>query len=84
MVWNYRIIQREKDDGTIELGIHEVYYENKSITAWSSDSIKLISDSYENLVHVKDLYMLAFDRPILIEKDLEQEIFSQKDINSEF
>jgi len=71
MVWNYRIIQRENDDGTIEFGIHEVYYENKSITAWSNDSIKLLSDSYENLEHMKDLYIQAFERPILIEKDLE-------------
>jgi len=79
MVWNYRIIQRENDDGTIELGIHEVYYENESITAWSADSIKLQSDSYANLEHMKVLYILAFNKPILIEKDLEQEIFSQKD-----
>ena len=81
MVWNYRILQRENDDGTIEFGVHEVYYENKSITAWSSDSIKLLSDSYDILEQMKDLYILAFNRPILIEKDLEQEIFLQKDIN---
>jgi hypothetical protein len=80
MSWNYRVVEKEvKYEPTVGkvvidtyYQIHEVYYdEDGSITMYSKDAITPFGeDSVDSLQ--SDLYKMqeAFNKPILLEKDL--------------
>ena len=57
-------------------GVHEVYYddENYQISFWSVNPIVLYADSYETLKAMKDRYLLAYAKPVLIESELLKDI----------
>lgn len=81
MHWNYRVIERKDVDGNYTYGIHEVYYKDKDVVGdcwiidcWTEDSIKLEASNYEALKNMKELYMLAFDAPLLKEEELKKEL----------
>ena len=68
MSWNYRVLQREDEDGYVSFAIHEIYYQDGVIVSWTKDAMLLTADNYDTLKYMKDIYMLAFDSPVLIEK----------------
>jgi len=73
MKWNYRVIAQKNEVGELIYGVHEVYYddaENHQISCWSANPIVLYADSYETLQVMKDRYLLAYTKPVLIESEL--------------
>jgi len=70
MVWNYRVIAQENEVGELTYGVHEVYYEDHKISDWSAQPNLLVADSYETLEAMKDRYLFAYGRPVLIESEL--------------
>ncbi len=78
MTWNYRVIAQKNEVGELIYGVHEVYYdeENHQISYWSANPIVLEADSYETLKAMKDRYLLAYAKPVLIESELLEKIKS--------
>ena len=75
MTWNYRILAQKNSDDNINYAVHEVYYnENKEIEYWSESPITLHAESSEELIMMKDRYLLAFTKPILNEENLKQQL----------
>ena len=80
MIWNYRVIAQEDETGALVYGVHEVYYddENHQICAWSAEPIVLCADSYKTLKSMKDNYLLAYTKPVLIESKLKKSLFQEQ------
>jgi hypothetical protein len=70
MTWNYRVIAQENKVGELIYAVHEVYYEDHQIIHWSAIPIVLYAESYETLKAMKDRYLLAYAKPVLIESEL--------------
>lgn len=73
MTWNYRIIHSTKKytDGQIEdfYEVHEVYYNETGIYAWSKESVSPGGGDVDDLWDDIGEFIHAFHRPILQEKD---------------
>ncbi len=64
--WNYRIV---RDQG---YSIHEVYYENGNIIAWSADPIHPYGEDKGQLLNDLEYMGEAFRKPVLRVEELPQ------------
>lgn len=69
MTWNYRVLRYAQNG---ELGIHEVYYEDDQITAWSVDPIPITGETIEELATELEHMARALQQRILNETILER------------
>lgn len=74
MYWNYRLMKSDEEDGDEPMiYITEVFYEkDDSVIGWvhPSDYGNQYASTTEELRHSFEDMLLAFDKPVLIEKDL--------------
>ena len=77
MSWNYRVIRREFENGEPQLAIHEVYYdENGAVRSWTLNPVVPAGETFEEFSEDLFFYRGAVGRPVLEEKELEKDIKS--------
>jgi hypothetical protein len=85
MTWNYRIIKKTfADNDSSQYEIHEVYYEGKSISGWTENSVKPSAESVAELREDIRYFLQAFKHPVLEEKIIDgKELLVENDDHSE-
>lgn len=69
--WNYRIMECESD-GMKFYEIHEVYYNDEDqIECWTGTGATPFGSSIEELLESYTRMSEAFEKPVLIEKEIE-------------
>jgi len=72
MTWNHRVIRHEEGEESW-LGIHECFYDavgDEIPIMWTSDSIRLINETLEDMIKTLDRIRKCTSKPILtIESD---------------
>lgn len=81
MSWNYRVIKHvDEANREDDYAIHEVYYEDKFegqgvplsqivVKGFTTDPVGPSGVDQKDLLHGLRLFMAAFSKPILVEKD---------------
>lgn len=74
MSFNYRIMKRSHDDGTIEYAIHEVYYDSVDgdVIAWSERPIEPYGQTLEEIKDDLRMMSAALTKPVLDMDELEK------------
>lgn len=66
MSWDYRAIRKVLPDGTVQLGIHEVYYGPEGLAeACTEEPVRPVSDSLEGLRRVAIMWIAALKDAVL-------------------
>jgi len=73
MSWNYRVMQ----DGYDGLTIREVFYSGGKVRLWTREQ-EPYGEDMDELRDCLKLMLGACDKPILMEKELEEKLWRQK------
>ena len=69
MIWNYRIIKTKAG-----YQVHEVYYKKGKPTYWTTEGVSPSGDKLCDLNDDWEHYKIAFEKPVLIEKKLYEDL----------
>lgn len=65
MTWNYRILERVEEEGTVTQGLYEVYYDDGEPVFCTKDPVGILWDKGENFLVLRNQLMRAFEEPVL-------------------
>lgn len=78
MHWNHRVVKKVYENGEIQLGIHEVFYnEDGSIYAYTTDPMEacIVGDCenelLDNLREYLEWMQRALEKPVLVDGEVE-------------
>ena len=72
MTWNYRVVKRVYDDGTVLFTIHEAYYdETGKPSAITENPTRPQGETFEELQGDMEYYQMALSKPILNWEDFQ-------------
>ena len=74
MRWEYRVLKLVNADGEWCHEIHEVYYIDSKLAAYTEPAEEASSDSVDDLREMLDLMREALDKPFLVKEDFDETI----------